>query len=218
MGALLRSSRRTQWVAGDDGEEHPGMRARRRFEGGLWLMGAVSLTALALTTGCGGDGGSGGEVASAATAKGSATASPSGSSELSEYVDAQRRWVSCLRDAGLDAPDPDARGMVDLGDQSKWKRDPKALQAQEKCAGLSVAVPDSVEKAMQPELSQDEIRTKQRYATCMQEHGAPDFPDTDESGHFQDVTWDSTSAGAKRATRACASVIGVPDDAPTPQG
>ncbi|TXS39397.1 hypothetical protein [Streptomyces sp. OR43] len=194
------------------------MRARRRFEGRLWLMGAVSLTALALTTGCGGDGGSGGEVASAATPKGSATASPGASSELSEYVDAQRRWVSCLRDAGLDAPDPDARGRVDLGDQTKWKRDPKALQAQEKCAGLSVAVPDSVEKAQQPELSKDEIRTKQRYATCMQEHGAPDFPDTDASGHFQDVTWDPASAGAKRAARTCASIIGVPDDAPAPQG
>lgn len=195
------------------------MRARRRFEGRLWLMGAASLTALALTTGCGGDGGgSGGEVASAASAQSSATASPSGSSELTEYVEAQRKWVACLRDAGLDAPDPDAQGMVDLGDRTKWKRDPKALQAQEKCAGLSVAVPDSVEKAQQPELSEDEIRTKQRYATCMQEHGAPDFPDTDESGHFQDVTWDSTSAGAKRATRACASIIGVRDDAPSPQG
>lgn len=194
------------------------MRARRGYEGRLWLMGTASLMALALTTGCGGDGGGGGEVASAASAQSSTTAYPGASSELSEYVDAQRKWVSCLRDAGLDAPDPDARGMVDLGDRSKWKRDPKALEAQEKCAGLTVAVPDSVEKAQQPELSKAEIRTKQRYATCMQEHGAPDFPDSDESGHFQDVAWDSTSAGAKRATRACASIIGVPDDAPAPQG
>ncbi|MEU9199345.1 hypothetical protein [Streptomyces sp. NPDC048332] len=194
------------------------MRARRRSEGRLWVMGAVSLTALALTTGCGDGGGGGGEVASAVSARSSATASRGGSSELSEYIDAQRKWVSCLREAGLDAPDPDARGMVDLGDQSKWKRDPKALNAQDKCADLSVAVPDSVEKAQQPEMSEEEIRTKQRYATCMQEHGAPDFPDTDASGYSQDVAWDSTSAGAKRAARACASIIGVPDDAPTPQG
>ncbi|WP_285564356.1 hypothetical protein [Streptomyces sp. RTGN2] len=198
------------------------MSARRRFKGQLWLMGAASLTALALTTGCGGDGGGDGEVASAGSAKSSATApasaSAGGTSELAEYVDAQRKWVKCLRDAGLDAPDPDAKGNVDVGDRSKWKRDPKALKAQEECAGLSVAVPDSVEKAQQPPLSETEIRKKKQYATCMQEHGAPDFPDTDDSGHFQDVTWDSASAGAKRATRACASVIGIPDDAPVPQG
>ncbi|MFF4758911.1 hypothetical protein [Streptomyces sp. NPDC001292] len=43
----------------------------------------------------------------------------------------------------------------------------------------------------------------------MQEHGAPDFPDTDETGRFRDVTWDSTSAGAKRATRAGRSAGGA---------
>ncbi|MER7725096.1 hypothetical protein [Streptomyces sp. NPDC096323] len=194
------------------------MSARRRFKGRLWLMGAASFTALALTTGCGGDSGGDGEVASAGSTKSSATTSAGSTSELAEYVDAQRKWVTCLRDEGLDAPDPDAKGKVDLGDQSKWKRDPEALAAQEKCAGLSVAVPDSVEKAQQPELSETEIRKKKQYATCMQEHGAPDFPDTDESGHFQDVTWDSASAGAKRATRACASLLGIPDDAPAPRG
>ncbi|MEV0491138.1 hypothetical protein [Streptomyces atratus] len=70
----------------------------------------------------------------------------------------------------------------------------------------------------QPELAKEEIRKNQQYAECMQEHGAPDFPDTGADGHFRDVTWDSTSAGAKRATRACASIIGIPDNAPTPQG
>ncbi|MER5948277.1 hypothetical protein ABT127_19705 [Streptomyces sp. NPDC001904] len=154
-----------------------------------------------------------------ATGKGGGTAASRGaSSELGDYVEAQRAWVKCLRGAGLDAPDPDAKGKVDLGDQSKWKRDPKALAAQEKCADLSVPVPDSVEKAQQPELSKAEIAKNRKYARCMQDNGASDFPDTDAGGHFQDVTWDSTSAGAKRATRACASIIGIPDDAPTPKG
>ncbi|MCX4533823.1 hypothetical protein ACWD4L_14220 [Streptomyces sp. NPDC002596] len=193
------------------------MSSRRRFGGRLVLAGMASVVAL-VVTGCG-DGGNGGdEVASAEGGRTSAKASTSSSGELAEYVEAQRKWVTCLRGEGLDAPDPDAKGKVELGDQSKWKRDPKALKAQEKCADLSVPVPESVEKAQQPELTKEEIRKNQQYAECMQEHGAPDFPDTGADGHFRDVTWDSTSAGAKRATRACASIIGIPDDAPTPQG
>ncbi|MEV5987188.1 hypothetical protein AB0L85_19525 [Streptomyces sp. NPDC052051] len=188
-------------------------RARSR----VWLAGTVAAVALAVA-GCGSGGGGDDEVASAGSRKPSAGSSGNSSGELSDYIEAQRKWVGCLRGAGLDAPDPDAHGRVDLGDQSKWKRDPKALKAQEKCAELSVPVPESVERAQQPELSKDEIGKNEKYASCMQEHGAPDFPDTDETGHFRDVTWDSTSAGAKRATRACASIIGVPADAPTPQG
>ncbi|GGW53889.1 hypothetical protein GCM10010503_33910 [Streptomyces lucensis JCM 4490] len=193
-----------------------GTNARRRFGARTWLAG-VAAAALVGTAGCGGDGDDGGEVASAGGGK-TGAGSEKASSELTEYVDAQRKWVKCLRDAGLDAPDPDAQGKVDLGDQSKWKRDSTALKAQEKCANLSVPVPDSVEKAQQPELSEAEIRKNQKYAKCMQEHGAPDFPDTDSGGHFRDVTWDSTSTGAKRATRTCASIIGVPTDAPSAQG
>ncbi len=189
---------------------------RRRFGARAWLAGLAVATAVAVT-GCGGGGG-GDEVASAGGGRAAAGASKNASSELTEYVEAQRKWVACLREAGLDAPDPDAQGKVDLGDQSKWKRDPKALKAQEKCADLSVPVPDSLEKAQQPELSKEEARKNRAYATCMQQHGAPDFPDTDADGHFRDVTWDSTSAGAKRAARACASVIGVPADAPPAKG
>jgi hypothetical protein len=177
----------------------------------------ASVAALAVTGCGGGDDGNGDEVASVKGGSGKSSAEGA-SGELTEYVEAQRKWVACLRDKGLDAPDPDAKGQVDLGDASKWKRDPKALDAQEKCADLSVPVPESVEKAQQPELTAAEIRKNKRYATCMQENGAPDFPDTGEDGHFLDVIWDSTSSGAKRATRECASIIGVPDDAPSAQG
>ncbi|MET7859714.1 hypothetical protein ABZS81_21350 [Streptomyces sp. NPDC005318] len=193
------------------------MSSRRRFGGRMVLAATASVMALAVT-GCGGGGDGGDGVASAGGDKTGAQASRSSSSELAEYVEAQRKWVTCLRDEGLDAPDPDSKGKVDLGDRSKWKRDPKALRAQEKCSDLSVPVPESVEKAQQPELTAGEIRKNQQYAQCMQEHGAPDFPDAGADGHFRDVTWDSTSAGAKRATRSCASIIGIPDDAPTPKG
>ncbi|MFG2560921.1 hypothetical protein [Streptomyces sp. NPDC048496] len=189
----------------------------RRFGGRLVLAGVASVVAL-VVTGCGGGGNEGDGVASAGGDKTGDKASTSASSELADYVEAQRKWVGCLRGEGFDAPDPDTKGNVDLGDASKWKRDPKALKAQEKCSNLLVPVPESVEKAQQPELTKEEIRKNQQYAKCMQEHGAPDFPDTGADGRMLDITWDSTSAGAKRATRTCGPIIGIPSDAPTPQG
>ncbi|WP_030613709.1 hypothetical protein [Streptomyces sclerotialus] len=191
--------------------------ASRRWFGGRLLVGAVSVVALTVT-GCGGGGDEGDEIASAGNGKPSAGTSKGGTSELAEYVEGQRKWVACLRKEGLDVPDPDAKGQVDFGDNAKWKRDQKALKAQEKCADLSLPVPESVQKEQQPELSEEEIEKNRRYATCMQEHGAADFPDTGEDGHFRDVQWDSTSAGAKRAARQCGSIIGIPSDAPTPKG
>lgn len=191
----------------------------RRGRGAVWLAGLASVMALTVA-GCGSGDDKGDEVASAGKGDNasSAAADGGGSSELSDYVAAQRKWVGCLRDHGFDAPDPDAKGKVDLGDTAKWKKDPKALEAQERCAKLSVPVPEDVERGQQPELSKEEIEKNQKYAACMQEHGAPDFPDTDESGHFRDVTWDSAAAGAQRATRECASIIGVPTNAPAPKG
>ncbi|WP_306316283.1 MULTISPECIES: hypothetical protein [unclassified Streptomyces] len=181
---------------------------------------ASLVLALALT-GCGGDGGDdGGEVASVGKGgpDGGATATAGASSELTEYVEARRKWVGCLRENGLDAPDPDAKGNVDLGDARKAKSDPKFLDAQEKCKDLSVAVPEGLEREMQPELSAKEIAKKKRYAKCMQENGAPDFPDTDDKGFSEEVTWDSTSAGAKKAQRACGEIVGIPDDTSTAKG
>lgn len=190
--------------------------ARTRYGARMWLVGVASVMTLALT-GCGGGGESHEEVAT--VGKPSAGSSGSGgTSELAEYVEAQRKWVACLRKGGVDVPDPDARGKVDLGDQPGWKRDPKALKAQEKCADFSVPVPESVEKAQQPELSAKEKKQHKEFAHCMQEHGASDFPDTDKDGNFQDGTWDMTSAGAKRAQRTCGSIIGVPTAAPSAKG
>ncbi|MFF3127661.1 hypothetical protein ACFVRD_36445 [Streptomyces sp. NPDC057908] len=189
----------------------------RRWYGGRLLIGVVSVATLTVT-GCGGGGNSGNEIASASNGKSRATASKSSSSELADYVEGQRKWVECLRHEGFDISDPDSKGKVEFGENSKWKRDPKALKAQEKCAGLSLPIPESVLEEQRPELSEEEIGKNRQYAKCMQEHGAPDFPDTGADGHFQESPWDSASAGAERAARACAPIIGIPDDAPSPKG
>lgn len=184
-------------------------------------FGAASLVLALALTGCGGGGDTNdGEVASVGKdpTGGKSSAAPGASSELAEYVEAKRKWVACLREDGLDAPDPDAKGNVDLGDARKAKQDPKFLAAQEKCQSLVVPVPDSLEREMQPELSAQEIARKKQYATCMQENGAPDFPDTDDKGFSREVAWDSTSAGAKRAQRACGEILGIPDDGSEAKG
>ncbi|MFD9717381.1 hypothetical protein [Streptomyces sp. NPDC059076] len=197
------------------------MGARRGFGGRLMLVGMASAVALTLT-GCGGDskdGKDGKDEVASVKEKSDAKKDKAATGEMATYIEAQRKWVQCLRDKGLDAPDPDAKGRVDLGDASKIKQDPKSRKATEDCSDLNVPVPTSVERVQQGKFSKKEIETKKKYAKCMQEKGAPDFPDPDSEGFWQEVTWDSASAGAKRAARACGSIIGVPPEGTvTPQG
>jgi hypothetical protein len=190
------------------------MSSRRWFTGPL---SAVAVSVALAVTGCGG-GHEKEEVASAHHGGASAHASRDASGELATYVEGQRKWVACLRHEGLDVPDPDAKGLVDLGHDPKWKSDPTAVKAQQKCAHLSLPVPEDLEKEQRPKLSKKEAAKNRRYSECMQEHGAPDFPDIDANGYFQQITWDSASAGGKRATRVCAPILGIPADAGTPKG
>jgi hypothetical protein len=186
------------------------------------LMAVVTASVMAVTlAGCGGEDDApkvptaGGDNASAASGK---TAAPDGGDDVAAYVNAQREWVKCLRENGVDAPDPDAKGQVDFGDNAALKKDTKFLNASEKCASLVAAVPESLENANQPKLTPEQIKVKRDYADCMQKNGAPDFPDPGPDGTAQGTEWDQTSAGAKRATRVCAPIIGDPVDQPEGKG
>ncbi|WP_405818312.1 hypothetical protein OG241_25800 [Streptomyces sp. NBC_01390] len=189
------------------------------------LAAAVSVMALALT-GCGGDEG-GSKVPSAATGGATTSGSSAGSSggsgagdDVAAYVAAQGKYVKCLRDNGIDAPDPDAKGNIDFGGGDNLralKKDSKFKTASVACAEYLTAVPESVEKGNQPALTAAQIKVKQEYATCMQKNGAADFPDPGADGLGQGE-WDQTSAGAKRATRVCGPIIGVPATAAPGKG
>ncbi|MGY0061285.1 hypothetical protein ACWY4P_32890 [Streptomyces sp. LZ34] len=185
--------------------------ARRRFAARVWPAVVVSVVALGLA-GCGGGGGGGDEVASAQDGKRASGASKAGEGEVARYVEGQRKYVKCLREEGLDVPDPDAKGRIEFGDARELKADPKFRRAQEQCSEFSLPVPEELEKDARPELSAKEIATQKRYAKCMQDNGAPDFPDAGDDGHFDDKVWNQTSAGAKRATRTCGPIIGAPAD------
>ncbi|MBT2379514.1 hypothetical protein AMK21_19325 [Streptomyces sp. CB00316] len=181
------------------------------------LAATASILAFALT-GCGGDDG-GAKVPSAGGASTSASARAAeggGEDDLAGYVKGQREWVKCMRDNGIDVPDPDETGQVDFSGQGlALKKDPKFMDASEKCSAKKPAVPESVEAASRPKLTPEQIKTKREYAECMQKNGAQDFPDPGPDGYGGDINsgapeWDQSSAGAQRATRTCAPIIGAP--------
>ncbi|MFF9914417.1 hypothetical protein [Streptomyces sp. NPDC013457] len=181
---------------------------------------AASVMALALT-GCGSDDG-GSKVPTAGGATTASSASGGGADgqgpgaadgELAAYLDGKRAFVKCLRENGIDAPDPDAKGRIDFGDTAALKKNPAFLKASQTCAPLNPPVPESVEKSLAPKLSPEQIEVRREYADCMQKNGAPDFPEPGPDGNvYGDAQWDQTSAAAKRATRTCAPIIGAPAD------
>ncbi|MGW2472229.1 hypothetical protein [Streptomyces sp. NPDC001665] len=180
---------------------------------------AASVMAFVLA-GCGGSAG-GAEVPTAGGGKVSAPAEGGKSTDdVAAYVKAQRAYVKCLREHGVDAPDPDARGTIDLGegDQRRaLKQDPTFRTAQEKCAEYVSAVPESIEKGNQPKLSAAQIKVKREYAACMQKNGAADFPDPGPDGLGQGE-WNQSAAGAKRAARICGPIVGVSENAGPVEG
>ncbi|MFM9607307.1 hypothetical protein [Streptomyces niveiscabiei] len=196
------------------------MRGHCGRTGRLRLVGAASGLVLALAA-CGGGSGDEAEVPSVQGSSPSSARSggAAGGDDVAEYVRGQRAWVACLRTEGVDVPDPDAQGQVDLGDAAARKADSKFRAASEKCADVKPPVPESVLEKLRPELSDQQKETQRRYAACMQTKGAPDFPDPGPDGYPpEDARWNQTSAGAKRAIRACAPVIGDPAAQPTTKG
>ncbi|SDK31576.1 hypothetical protein [Streptomyces indicus] len=194
------------------------MRVRR------WGRTTVVAVALAAAvTGCsGGSGdGAGEEVAQVSEGKPSAESSAQQiESELEEYVGGMREWVACMRAAGVDLPDPDAKGQVEIDIPPKeWKSDPKYTGAQKNCSDQHPPLPETLEKSLQPEPTKEEVAKRRAYASCMQENGAPDFPDVGDDGYFVEENWDQASAGAKRAARTCdKSVYGVDNSTVVPKG
>jgi hypothetical protein len=130
--------------------------------------------------------------------------------EVNDYVDAMRAYARCLRGEGLDVGDPDETGAIELPNQNK--ADPKHLAAHAKCASLRPPVPAAVEELRRPKRSEAQVDTARRYARCMQENGAPDFPDPGPDGYAPRSAegWDQSAPGALRAGRVCAPVIGDP--------
>ncbi|MEV6304859.1 hypothetical protein AB0M02_35980 [Actinoplanes sp. NPDC051861] len=106
---------------------------------------------------------------------------------LTQYVDAQRRWVDCMRQQGHNLPDPDVKGAVDVSAYLNSKKVSKAdagfRAAQKECSGLKPTVPAELEE--RPAITAEQLANRQKYAKCMRENGMPQFPDPDPAGEFR---------------------------------
>lgn len=165
-----------------------------RFPSSFLIPAALALT----LAGCGGT--EEPAVATAASAGAPAVSAEVTADPITQYVEAQRAWVKCLRDAGIDAPDPDAKGRVAFDKADA--RTPAFEAAQTKCASLSTVVPDGIEE--KPPLTAEDAQRHRDYATCIRQNGVPDFPDPDSAGEW------TSSAGedALRAQAICEPVLG----------
>ncbi|WP_033288601.1 hypothetical protein [Amycolatopsis jejuensis] len=128
--------------------------------------------ALAVLTGCSsGDGGS--KVPSISTPNASSAPAQAGGGKSDPVADkdAMRKFAKCMREHGVDYPDPDDKnGMaVTLEDAEKQK---PALDA---CSKL---LPNG---GAPKKLSPEELDKQRKQAQCMREHGV-DYPDPDPSG------------------------------------
>jgi hypothetical protein len=168
------------------------------------LIWVAAVATLALS-GCGGS--TGPQVASA----GGKPSAASTSDERTAYVDGVREWVKCLRKHHVQVSDPDSKGNVEFtGDKAKLKADPAFRAAQEACKDKVPPLPPDLED--RPTLSPKEIAKRRQYARCMRSHGAPDYPDPGADGYFPDPEGNQDGAGLRRATKACASILGIQPD------
>ncbi len=199
----------------------------------------VGLTALALTLllgACGGDGGAdgvatlGGENASSASDNGSGSGD-GGELTEEETQEAFRKFAQCMRDHGVNMPDPqfeggtDGGGLIVRGDAAAGSEDaePERVEEADKaCQQHLQGVVDSRKGQLDPE---EEERMKQRaldFAKCMREHGI-DMPDpqfgeggkvTQQIGGPDGGGIDPTDPEFQEAQEECADEAGMPKGGP----
>jgi hypothetical protein len=142
---------------------------------------------------CGDDGGSG--VASVGAAKASASASPTGS--LSPE-DAQLKFAQCMRENGIDVPDPGGKEPMRLG--KGGDRD-KLEAALDKCRQWLQA------GGKMPDLKDPKVRDQYvKFAQCMRENGV-DLPDPGPDGQIKLPTGKVDRSKIDKAREACRGLL-----------
>lgn len=147
---------------------------RRRHVG--LVLPLITLLGLALA-GCGGSGSGSDGVA---TAGGGTAAAPSGSAEPVSDDERRLKFAECMRENGVDMPDPEPGGgggvRIALGDGV----DPqKAQAAMEKCRSY---LPNGGERG---QLDPQQLENLRKLAQCMRDNGVEDFPDPSADGSVQ---------------------------------
>ncbi|MEU7853832.1 hypothetical protein [Nonomuraea sp. NPDC049141] len=132
----------------------------------------------------------------AASAAPTATASPTGSVDPQEQG---RKFAACMREHGVDMPDPDPDGGGGIQAMSAMKGDKDAImKALESCRSVA---PVRDRKALKPE-DAEQLR---QFAACMRKNGV-DMPDPDASGAIAKGTarnFKPDDPAFKKAYEAC---------------
>ncbi|WP_049567761.1 hypothetical protein [Streptomyces sp. SBT349] len=154
--------------------------------------------ALLLATACGGSGGDGdGDVPSASD--GGGDDGGAATEQAADPVEQSRLFAECLRENGIDIPDPDPEtGELDfqaaIGEDGS--RD-ALMEAFEACRELA---PEGVNE--RPEPTEDQQEAMRDLAACLRENGL-EVPDPDPVEGFEPGAIDPSAPGFDAAMEAC---------------
>ncbi|MGP4025423.1 hypothetical protein [Actinomadura sp. 3N407] len=167
---------------------------RRRTFAALALVPALALG----LPGCGGDGGG------------------SGTAKAADDQEKMREFAQCMRDNGIDMPDPTGDGKVTIrrsarpgeggpGEGGGPGADDEVAAAQKKCRHL---MPNGGKpQKMNPE----DVAKLRAFSKCMRDNGISEFPDPDSDGRIlmeagPGTGLDPESRKFKDAQKACAKL------------
>lgn len=140
-----------------------------------WAAAAALAFVLALTA-CGQKNKDDG-IATAGGAKASASAAPVDQAERG------RLFAKCMREHGLDMPDPQSGdekgGGAVFAVPKPGEGAPKMDKVTEAMAACKHLAPNGGEP---PKLDPEQVAQMRKMAKCMRENGVPDFPEPDEDG------------------------------------
>jgi hypothetical protein len=186
-----------------------------------WNVAALVLVAgMALAaSACGGDSAEGTQVASlgGSSTQSETTTTGASSDDPQEIL---LEYTECMRDEGIDLPDPDfsggARGgfRIQLGPNGMDPDDPEFQAARKKCEPILA----NLRQQFDPEEQEERQEAALEFAKCMREHGI-DIPDPDfsgggapgrraEGGPFGDSGVDPDDPDFRAAQEECDDVFG----------
>lgn len=99
-----------------------------------------------------------------------------------DSVEQLRQYSACMREQGIDMPDPQvvgggSEGKVAVNEEATGERDPQKFEAaNQKCRNL---LPNGGEP---PKADAETMEQLRQFSRCMRENGVPNFPDPSDNG------------------------------------
>jgi hypothetical protein len=175
----------------------------------LLLVTAAAMVAL---TACGSNGGGDEKVASLNSGEQKPSADPAANKS---DEDKMRDFTKCMREHGVDMPEPDAQGHVTIEGRTSGDDADKMMKADEACRTL---LPNG---GKPKPLSPEDLDKQRKVAKCMREHGI-DMPDPDPNNPGMTMSIggpDTDKDKLDKATKDCGlNVAGKADAAPAGGG